>query len=142
MLKTVNSNHGLVLSNPYIGPLLGASSLGQSGPGSKGNEGVLRIPQGSSITGTSPLDCLVPYPGHSLRDSYPSAETQSVYSSASADSAPVHLLWQGFYLYEEKKSMCSTAPADLAKPHQRSSLLLSLRNLFFLDGEFIPFPLL
>ena len=37
-----------------------------SGPGSNRNEGVLRIPQSSSITGTSPSDCLVSYPGHSL----------------------------------------------------------------------------
>ena len=35
-------------------------------PGSDGNKGVLRIPQGSSITGASPTDCLVLYPGHSL----------------------------------------------------------------------------
>ena len=39
---------------------------GQSEPGSNGNEGVLRIPQGPSITGISPSDCLVSYPGHSL----------------------------------------------------------------------------
>ena len=39
---------------------------GQSGPGSNGNEGVLRIPQSSSTAGTSPSDCLVSYPGHSL----------------------------------------------------------------------------
>ena len=38
----------------------------QSGPGSDGNEGVLRIPQGFSITGTSSSDCLVSYLGHSL----------------------------------------------------------------------------
>ena len=40
--------------------------MGQSGPGSDGNEGVLHIPQSYSITGTSPSDCLVSYPGHSL----------------------------------------------------------------------------
>ena len=39
---------------------------GQSGPGSNGNKGVLRIPQSSSITRTSLSDCLVSYPGHSL----------------------------------------------------------------------------
>ena len=38
---------------------------GQSGPGSNGNEGVLRIPQSHSINGISP-DSLVSYPGHSL----------------------------------------------------------------------------
>ena len=49
-----------------IGPLSGATTPGPSGPGSDGNEGVLRIPQSSSIAGTSPSDCLVSYPGHSL----------------------------------------------------------------------------
>ena len=39
---------------------------GQSGPGSNGNEGVLRVPQNSSIAGTPPSDCLVSYPGDSL----------------------------------------------------------------------------
>ena len=69
----------LVLFNPQIGP---------SGPGSNGNEGVLRIPQSSSTAGTSPSDCLVSYPGHSLGGgSYPSAEVQSVYSTAPADWA-------------------------------------------------------
>ena len=40
--------------------------LGQSGPGSSGNEEVLCIPQSPCLTGTSPSDCLVSYPGHSL----------------------------------------------------------------------------
>ena len=42
---------------------LGATTPGQSGPGSDGNEGILNIPQSLSITGTSPLDCLISYPG-------------------------------------------------------------------------------
>ena len=42
----------------------GPSRLQQSG--SDGNNGVLRIAQSSSITGTSPSDCLVSYLGHSL----------------------------------------------------------------------------
>ena len=72
MQKTVNSkNHGLVLFNPEIGPLSGASTPGQSGPGRNGNEGVLHIPQSSSITGTSPSDCLVSYPGHLLGEVLP-----------------------------------------------------------------------
>ena len=45
--------------------LSGATTLGPSGPGRDGNDGVLRIPQSSSITGASPSDCLVSYPGHS-----------------------------------------------------------------------------
>ena len=39
----------------------------------------------SGITGASPSDRLVSYPGQSLRDAYLSAELQSVYSAAPAD---------------------------------------------------------
>ena len=46
--------------------LSGATTPGLSGPGSDGNKVVLHIPQSSSITGTSPSDCLVSYPVHSL----------------------------------------------------------------------------
>ena len=53
------SNHSIW---PIDRTLLGATTPGQSGPGSNGNKGVLRIPQSSSITGTSPSDCLVSYP--------------------------------------------------------------------------------
>ena len=58
-IKTVNANHRLVLFNPKIGPLSGATTLGQRGPWSDGNKGVPRIPQRSSFAGTSPSDCLV-----------------------------------------------------------------------------------
>ena len=54
-------------------------------PGSNSSEGLFRIPQSPSIIGTSPSDCLMSYLGHSLGGSYPSAEVQSVYSSAPAD---------------------------------------------------------
>ena len=68
--------------------LSGATTPGQSGPGSNGNEGVLCIPQNSSITGTSPSDCLVSYiQNTSFGVSYPSAEKQSMYSTAPADWA-------------------------------------------------------
>ena len=53
--------------------------LGQGGPGSNGNEGVLYISQSSSSDG------LVSYPGCSLRESYPSVEMQSAYSIVPAD---------------------------------------------------------
>ena len=76
------------MSNSSIWPidmtLSGATTPGQSRSRSDGNKGVLFIPQSSSITETSPSDCLVPYPGHSLRES---AEMQSVYSSAPADGS-------------------------------------------------------
>ena len=48
---------------------------------------VLYIPQSSSITDASPSDCLVSCAGHSLEESYPSAEMPSVYSAAPADWA-------------------------------------------------------
>ena len=44
---------------PIDGTLSGATTLDQSGTGSDGNEGVLCIPQSSSITGVSPSYCLV-----------------------------------------------------------------------------------
>ena len=42
--------------------LSSATTPNQSGPGSDVPEGVLRIPQNSSITGTLPSNCLVSYP--------------------------------------------------------------------------------
>ena len=60
---------------------------GQSGSGSNGSEGVHCIPQSSSITEASASDCLVSYLGHSLEESYPSAEMQSMYSTAPAEWA-------------------------------------------------------
>ena len=73
--------------------LSGATIPGQSEPGSNGNEGMFCILQSSSITGTSPLDCLVSYPEHPLwGGSHPSAEVQSVYSTAPADWA-IYLQW-------------------------------------------------
>ena len=57
--------HSLVLFD-----LSGTTTLGQSGPGSDGNKGILHIPQSSSITGTSPSDCLVSYLRHLFGGSY------------------------------------------------------------------------
>ena len=69
--------------------LSGAITPGQSGSGSTGNEGVLCIPQSSSITGTLQSDSLVSYLRHS---SYSSAEMQSVYSTTLADWATIDKL--------------------------------------------------
>ena len=58
--------------------------LGHSEPGSNDNEGVLHIPQGPCITGTSPSDCLVSYLGHSLGGVLPfSREAVGVFYSPS-----------------------------------------------------------
>ena len=77
------------MSNSSIWPidrtLSGATTSDQSGPESDGNEGVFCIPQTSNITGASPSDYLMSYPGHSLCRPYPSTEMQSVYSIIPAD---------------------------------------------------------
>ena len=46
---------------PIDRTLSGANTPAQIGPVNNGNEGVLHIPQSSSITGTSPSDSLVSY---------------------------------------------------------------------------------
>ena len=65
------------MSNSSIWPidrtLSGATTPGQIGAGINGNEGILRIPW-STKTGASPSDCLMSLPGHSLGESYSSAE--------------------------------------------------------------------
>ena len=63
--------------------LSGATTLGQSGPESDGNEGVLRIPQSSSIIGASPSECLVSYPRHLLGGLPLCRDAVSVFSSPS-----------------------------------------------------------
>ena len=76
------------MSNSSIWPidmtLSGATTQGQSGPGSNGNQGVLHIPQSSKI-GASPFDALVSYPGHNLGEPYPFAEMQTAYSIIPTD---------------------------------------------------------
>ena len=72
---------------PIDRTLLGATTPGQSEPGGNGNKRVLCILQSSSITGTS-SDCFMSYTGHSLgKESYPSAEMQSVHSTTQAEWA-------------------------------------------------------
>ena len=51
---------------PIDRALSGATTPGKSGPRGDDNEELLRILQSPSMTGTSPSDCLVSYPGHSL----------------------------------------------------------------------------
>ena len=61
--------------------LSGATTPGQSGPGSNDNKRVFHIPQ-ISKAGASPLDCLMSHSGHSLgSECYSSTEIQSVYST-------------------------------------------------------------
>ena len=63
LFQTIHFSISTLFSSiwPIHRTLSGATTLGQSGPGSDGNKGVLRIPQSSSITGASLSDCLVSY---------------------------------------------------------------------------------
>ena len=90
--------------------LSGATTPSQSEPGSDSNEGVAHIPQRSSITGASPSDCLVLYPGHLLEESYPSAEMQSVYSTVPAGWANEEMNKICFFLIikDSESSLMST----------------------------------
>ena len=65
--------------------LSGATNPGRSAPRIYGNEGVLRIPQSSSISGMSQSDCLESYLVNVLRRFYTSAKMQSMYSTAPTD---------------------------------------------------------
>ena len=94
---------------------------GQSRPGSNGNEGVLRISQSPSINWTSPSDCLVSYPGCSLGwVSYPSAEVQSVYSTAPANWARVLIYVRDYRYWPESQTF-----QDCQVPYYRSPVFTS-----------------
>ena len=88
---------------PIDRALSDATSSGLNGPEIDGNEGLLRIPQNSSITETSPLDCLVSYAGYSSREFYSSAKMQSVYSAAPADLAICQRIASVGYMVKEIK---------------------------------------
>ena len=77
--------------------LSGVTTSDKNGPVKDDNDGVPCIPQSSSIIGASPSDSLVPYPGHTLRESYLLAEIQLVYSTASADWA--RTVWELLILH-------------------------------------------
>ena len=61
---------------PIDRTLSSGTSPGQSGPGSYGNKGILRVTQSSSFTGTSPSDCLVWYIRTLVRGFLSTAEKQ------------------------------------------------------------------
>ena len=136
LLQTIPFSISIVFSSiwPIDRTLSGATNPGQSGSGSYGNEGVLRIPKISSITGASPSDSLVSYPGHSLGESYLSAEMQSVYSTAPAGCAikfsESNYLWS--ILYNENFFELSVHTTGKKKDYQlwkKHTDVLQLRNV-------------
>ena len=80
------------------------TNLSPSAPGNNGNDRSFCILRISSITGTSPSDCLESYLGHSFGGGYPSVEEQSVYFAALADWTTINrririLLYIYIYIY-------------------------------------------
>ena len=77
------------MSNSFIWPidrtLSGATTPGQSGPGSDWIEGELSIRLSSGITEVSASDCLMSYSRLIGGVSYPYSEIQSVYSAIPVD---------------------------------------------------------
>ena len=61
LFKTIELNVSTQFGSicPIVRTLSGASTRDQKWPGSDEDKGVLRNPQSSCITGTSPSDCLV-----------------------------------------------------------------------------------
>ena len=67
---------------PIDRTLSSVTTPGQSGPRIEGNDGVLHIPRSSSITATSPSDCLVSYQDTRWEEvSTPYGETVGVFYS-------------------------------------------------------------
>ena len=115
------------MSNSSIWPiyrtLSGATTQSHRGPESDGNKRALHIPQSSSITGVSPSDCLVSYPGHSL-DVRGSAEVQLVYSTAK--TRQVRILLQRWFRCRARLILFEYCSPDLL-------LLLGASHVKFLQ---------
>ena len=104
---------------PIDKTLSGATTPGQSGTRSDGNEDVLCIPQSSSITGATSSDCLMSYVGHSLEESI---ENQSVYSEAPADCVTL----RDSYPSTEMQSVYSAAPTDSTNRQVKKIMIMKL----------------
>ena len=108
---------------PIDWTLSGATTPGQNEPGSDG------IPQSSSITGTSPLDCLVSYSELTWVSvcvcvwggSYPSAELQSVYSTVPANWAIEYLCYF---------NICIWVIFNSPTPHKKSKIIKRKKSLY------------
>ena len=65
------SRHDMMMMRPIDRTLSGGTTQSQSRPGSDDDEGVIRTPQRSTITGTSATNCFVTYLGHSYKRGLP-----------------------------------------------------------------------
>ena len=88
-----------------------------------------------SITGTSPSDCLVSYTGHSLWwESYPSAEKQSLYSTAPADRAigskTSQKVYGIYYTFEDLNSFLDFIVIILGITHEKFAMKQTKQLIF------------
>ena len=85
MSKQFSTSTQFSFIRPVDKTLSGAKTPDLNGPKSDGSKGIFCIPESYSITGASLSDRLASYLGRLLGESFPTAETQSVYSTATAD---------------------------------------------------------
>ena len=97
---------------------------------SDGDNGVLRIPQSSIITGTSISDSLVSYAGHSLGELYPSTEMNSVYFTTLADWATTTMN-QSESGSNSKERYCKLARSRELDPHYQMQFCIIPRATLF-----------
>ena len=88
------------------------------------------VPQGSSITGTSPSDCFVSYQDTHWGWVYPSAEVQMVYSKASKTRQHIYLNIY-IYIYIHHGTYSHT--------HARTYLSHGLKHMFLIFRIFVCF---
>ena len=75
---------------PIDKTLSGATTMGQSEPGSHDPEWVISIPESYKITRTFLLDCFVSYSWYSLEGILPLCKKQSVYNNYTTGTSQLH----------------------------------------------------
>ena len=102
---------------------------------------ILHIPQNSRV-GTSPSDCLMSYPGYSGGGSHPSAEMQSVYSSAPVCWTPHTCVCVCVYIYiyiyiYSKWTNCYKSIFLKYWPIVKPKIVFSLTHVSFITKSFM-----
>ena len=102
-----------VLFNPYRGPYQVLSFRVRVDLEAMAMTGCSAFPNAPALLETSRSDCLVSYLGHTLRvGSYPSAEVDSVYSTAPVDWAMCVYVYVHIYIKHIYKRMDEYALID------------------------------
>ena len=83
--------------------LTGTATLGQSKPGSNGNEEILHIPK-NSRTEASPSDGLASYPGHSLEEGVPTPLQRCSWHILQSQITGLTIIDTNIYIYIERET--------------------------------------